>query len=80
MNYISQNLNTELFASLEVISKNENKMRKAVDYLKKLAKTGDEESVKMAKEDFFNMLDEAEKGESMTFENVDQLDRQIRGL
>ncbi len=80
MNYISQNLNTELFASLEVISKNENKMRKAVDYLKKLAKTGNDESVKMAKEDFFKMLDEAEKSESMTFENIDQLDRQIRGL
>ena len=78
MNSTQINLNTELFTALEVISHDENMMKRAVSYLKKLAGTSKSDELKMAREDFFNMLDDAEKGETMMFDNIEQLDKSIR--
>ena len=79
MNTSQINLNTELFSALEVISHDENMMRRAVNYLKNLAGIDCSDELKMAREDYFKMLDEAENGETMMFENIEELDKSIRG-
>lgn len=78
MNQSQINLNTELFNALEVISHDENMMRRAVNYLKNLAGIDSSDELKMAREDYFKMLDEAENGETMMFENIEEIDKSIR--
>ena len=54
-------------------------MRRLARYAKKLVKEK-EDSTLMTKEEYFAMLDEAEKGPYKRFGNVEELDRYIRGL
>lgn len=72
-------MNTELWRSIAAIADSEPLMRRLARYAKKLVKEK-EDSTLMTKEEYFAMLDEAEKGPYKRFGNVEELDRYIRGL
>lgn len=72
-------MNTELWQGIGAIADNESLMRRLTKYVKKLVKEK-EDSTLMTKEEFFRMLDEAEKGPSKRFDSVEELDKYIRSL
>ena len=74
-------LNEELFDTLAEISTDETLLRKAVKALKRIvAKAHKDDPTLMTREEFFARIEEASKGPSMRFDNVEDLDRYIRGL
>jgi len=72
-------MNTELWQSIGAIADSEPLMRRLTRYAKKLAKEKEDPTL-MTKEEFFRMLDEAEKGPSKRFDSVEELDKYIRSL
>lgn len=72
-------MNTELWQSIGTIADSEPLMKRLTRYAKKLVKEK-KDSTLMTKDEYFAMLDEAEKGPSKRFENVEELDRYIRCL
>ena len=72
-------MNTELWQSIGAIADNESLMKRLTRYAKKLVKENNDPTL-MTKEEFFQMLDEAEKGPSKRFDSVEDLDRYIRSL
>lgn len=72
-------MNTELWQSIGAIADSEPLMRRLTRYAKKLVKEKGAPTL-MTKEEFFHMLDEAEKGPSKRFDSVEELDQYIRGL
>mgnify|MGYP006873020254 FL=1 len=73
-------MNTELWQSIGAIADNESLMKRLTRYAKKLVKEHQTDPTLMSKEEFFRMLDEAEKGPSKRFESVEELDKYIRSL
>ena len=73
-------MNAELFRAMGVIADDETLMAKVVKYVKKLAAQKMADPTLMTKEEFFQMIDEAQKGPSKRFESVEELDRYISSL
>jgi len=73
-------MNTELWQSIGAIADSEPLMRRLTRYAKKLAKEKENDPTLFTEEAFFDMLDEAKKGPSKRFDNVDELDKYIRSL
>ncbi|MCR4664109.1 MAG: hypothetical protein K5660_01935 [Paludibacteraceae bacterium] len=55
-------LNAEIYRSLGVLSEDENMLRRAAKYLKRLAAQLKHDPALMTEEEYFRRLDEAEKG------------------
>lgn len=55
-------LNAELYRNLALIAENETMYDKVVKYVRRLAKQMTEDPTCMTKEEYFAMLDQAEKG------------------
>ena len=55
-------LNAELYRNLALIAENETMYDKLVKYVRRLAKQMTEDPTCMTKEEYFAMLDQAEKG------------------
>lgn len=72
-------MNAEILRNMSIIAEDENLLKRAAKYLRKLA-AEKEDATHFTKDDFFNMLDEAEKGPSKRFENIDKLDEYISNL
>ena len=72
-------MNTEFWQSIGAIADSETLMRRLTRYAKKLAREKEDPTL-MTKEEFFRMLDEAEKGPSKRFDSVEELDKYIRSL
>ncbi len=72
-------MNTELWQSIDAIADSEQLMKRLTRYAKKLVKEKEDPTL-MTKEEFFAMLDEAEKGSSKRFDSVKELDKYIRSL
>ena len=72
-------MNTELWQSIGAIADTESLMKRLTRYAKRLVKEKKDPTL-MTKEEFFQMLDEAEKGPSKRFQSVEELDRYIRSL
>ena len=70
-------MNAELFHQLSIIAKDENLMAKLLKYTRKLTANMEDPTL-MSKEEFFARVDEAKKGSSKSFTNVDELDKYIR--
>ena len=73
-------MNVELWQSIAAIADDEPLMRRLTRYAKKLVKEKQEDPTLMSEEEFFKMLDEAEKGPSKRFDSVEELDKYIRSL
>ena len=73
-------MNTELWQSIGAIADSEPLMKRLTRYAKKLVKEREAAPTLMSKEEFFHMIDEAKKGPSKRFANVEELDKYIRSL
>lgn len=78
-NMTTLQMNAELFRQLSIIAKDENLMAKLLKYTRKLTAKMEDPTL-MSKEEFFARVDEAKKGSSKSFANVDELDKFIRAL
>ena len=72
-------MNAEILRNMSIIAEDENLLKRAAKYLRKLA-AEKEDATHFTKDDFFNMLDEAVKGPSKRFESIDKLDEYISNL
>ncbi len=72
-------MNSEFFAVMSEITAKKGLYEKVLEFAKGLLAEKEDDSL-MTKEDFFHRIDEAKKGDSVSFENVDELDKYIRSL
>ena len=73
-------MNAEMLRNMSIIAEDENLLKRAVKYLRKLAAEKEAESALMTEEEFFARVDEAKKGASRRFDSVEDLDRYISSL
>ncbi len=76
----SVELNQELFRQLSVIAGNEEMMRQAVKALNRIVKRKEQDTALMSRKDFVARLEQAERGTSQSFANVEELDKYVRSL
>lgn len=72
-------MNTELWQNIGAIADSESLMKRLTKYVRKLVKEKNDPT-EYSREEFFAMLDDAKKGPSKRFDNVEELDRYIRSL
>ena len=79
----TQEMTTELFRQLAIVSEDENMMKRAIKALKRITQPK-EDSTMMTKEEFFAQLEEAEKqierGEGITFTNLEDMNQWLNAL
>lgn len=73
-------MNAEMLHNMSIIAEDENPLKRATKYLRKLVAEKESESTRLSKEDFFERIEEARKQTGQTFETVEELDKYIRGL
>jgi len=73
-------MNAEMLRNMSIIAEDENLLKRATKYLRKLVAEKESESTCLSKEDFFERIEEARKQTGQTFETVEELDKYIRGL
>ena len=73
-------MNAEMLRNMSIIAEDENLLKRATKYLRKLVAEKVSESTRLSKEDFFERIEEARKQTGQTFETVEELDKYIRGL
>lgn len=73
-------MNAEMLRNMSIIAEDENLLKRATKYLRKLVAEKESESTRLSKEDFFGRIEEARKQTGQTFETVEELDKYIRGL
>ena len=71
-------LNSEFFAAMSQIAARKGLLQEVLNFAKALLAKKDDET-QMTKEEFFRRIDEAQKGESVSFDNADDLDKYIKG-
>ena len=73
-------LNADIYRNLGIIAEDESMLDKVAKYVRRLAKQMTDDSACMTKEEYFAMLDRAEKGPTRSFANIEELDRYIQSL
>lgn len=77
-------MNAELLRNMSIIAEDENLLKRAAKYLRKLVAEKQADSTLMTKEDFFARVDEAEKeiaeGKGITFTNKDDMNAWLNSL
>ncbi len=73
-------MNAEMLRNMSIIAEDENLLKRATKYLRKLVAEKESESTRLSKEDFFERIEEVRKQTGQTFETVEELDKYIRGL
>lgn len=73
-------MNAEMLRNMSIIAEDENLLKRATKYLRKLVAEKESESTRLSKEDFFERIEEARKQTGQTFKTVEELDKYIRGL
>ena len=73
-------MNSEMLRNMSIIAEDENLLKRATKYLRKLVAEKESDSTRLSKEDFFERIEEARKQTGQTFETVEELDKYIRGL
>lgn len=72
-------LNAEILRNMSIIAEDENLMKRAAKYLRKLV-SEKEDSTLFTKEEFFARIDKAKKQSGKQFFSVEELDQYIRNL
>lgn len=80
----SVQLNAELLRNMSIIAEDENLLKRAVKYLRKLIAEKDADTTEMTKEEFFAHISEAEKqiadGKGITFTNRNDMNDWLNSL
>ena len=72
-------MNAEILRNMSIIAEDENLLKRAAKYLRKLV-AEKEDSTLMTEEEFFAKIERAEKQPGKSFANVEELDKYIRSL
>ena len=72
-------MNAELLSNMSIIAEDENLLKRAAKYLRKLVAEKEDSSL-MTEEEFFAKIERAEEQTGKSFANVDELDKYIRSL
>ena len=72
-------LNAEILRNMSIIAEDENLMKRAAKYLRKLV-SEKEDSTLFTKEEFFARIDKARKQPGKQFSSVEELDQYILNL
>ena len=72
-------MNAELLRNMSIIAEDENLLKRAAKYLRKLVAEKEDPTL-FTKEEFFSRIDEARKQPGKQFANVEELDQYIRRL
>lgn len=77
-------LNAELLRNMSIIAEDENLLRRAAKYMRKLVAEKQEDPTLLTKEEFFARVDKAEKeiaeGKGVTFTNKDDMNAWLNSL
>ena len=72
-------MNAEILRNMSIIAEDEDLLKRAAKYLRKLAAEKKDPTL-MTEEEFFAKIDRAEKQPGKSFESVEELDKYIRNL
>lgn len=72
-------MNAEILRNMSIIAEDENLLKRAANYLRKLVAEKQDASL-MTEEEFFAKIERAEKQPGKSFASVDELDKYIRSL
>ena len=72
-------MNAELLRNMSIIAEDENLLKRAAKYLRKLVAEKEDSSL-MTEEEFFAKIERAEEQPGKSFANVEELDKYIRSL
>ena len=72
-------MNAEILRNMSIIAEDENLLKRAAKYLRKLVAEKQDTSL-MTEEEFFAKIERAEKQPGKSFASVDELDKYIRSL
>ena len=76
-------MNAEILRNMSIIAEDENLLKRAAKYLRKLV-AEKEDATLMTKEDFFHMIDEAKQdiadGKGRSFSNADEMNAWLNSL
>ena len=72
-------MNAEILRNMSIIAEDENLLKRAAKYLRKLV-AEKEDTTLITKEDFFAKIERAEKQPGKSFASVNELDQYIRSL
>ena len=72
-------MNAEILRNMSIIAEDENLLKRAAKYLRKLVAEKQGTSL-MTEEEFFAKIERAEKQPGKSFASVDELDKYIRSL
>ncbi|MBQ4391287.1 MAG: hypothetical protein II827_04670 [Paludibacteraceae bacterium] len=73
-------LNAELYRNLGIIAEDESMLTRAAKYIRRLAKQITDDPTLMTKEEYFAMLDEAEKGPTYKMLPNESVDDMLKRL
>ncbi|MBR1513326.1 MAG: hypothetical protein IJ622_03440 [Bacteroidales bacterium] len=77
-------MNADVYRSLSIIAEDSDLMKKAMVYLRKLARQKQEDDALMTKDEFFSMIDRRmenyEKGEYLSFSSPEEMHRYLEAL
>ena len=77
-------MNADVYRSLSIIAEDSDLMKKAMIYLRKLARQKQEDDTLRTKEEFFSMIDrrmeEYEKGKYVSFSSPEEMHRYLETL
>lgn len=73
-------MNAELLRNMSIIAEDENLLKRATKYLRKLVAEKQADPTEFTREEFFARIEEARKQSGKQFSNVEELDQYIRNL
>ena len=73
-------LNAEMLRNMSIIAEDENLLKRAVKYLRRLVTEKQADPTEFSREEFFARVERARKQPGKRFANVEELDQYIRSL
>lgn len=73
-------MNAEVLRNLSIIAEDENLLKRAVKYLRKLVAEKEANPTEFTREEFYTRIEEARKQPGKQFANIEELDKYIRAL
>ena len=73
-------MNAELLRNMSIIAEDENLLKRAAKYLRKLVAEKQAAPTELTREEFFARIEEARKQPGKRFDSVEELDKYIQSL
>ncbi len=73
-------LNAEMLRNMSIIAEDENLLKRAAKYLRKLVMEKQADPTEFSREEFLDRIEKARKQPGRQFANVNELDQYIRSL